>query len=466
MRKNGITLYSQIRNAIGQIGPVKSFRIADYCGISKSSVSKYRPMVEHFEPGFVARSPFAMGAAPELSAVAKWHLKQIDPNDFASYGKILWSNFDEDPKVRDRADQSSTEEAKTEEAKAEAIDITTTTLDTQVPAEKSTERTMDNKPVEKTQQQVALEALQTLFAGGQQVDMAQVAEMVREEVERQGKGKIEISIRGEIKVMESKNRHYAFPKALRILSATGLLALVGPAGSGKTTMAAQIAEALELDFAAYSCTQGMSEGQLTGRLGFDNIYLESAFVRCYEHGGVVILDEFDALSDNVRLVINSAIANGFMSVPNRVESPMAKRHEDFYLVIGMNTFGLGSTESYSGRDMIDLATRDRFSMSTIYVDYDRDIEAGIEGLGDWAPQVNGSDRWTASRKFDMSPGRVLETIRTNIQKHDIPSRCLSTRNKVDLAKLLKAGFTTEDCLESYFSSWEKSDVELALQGVA
>src|SRR5262249_40226256 len=151
--------------------------------------------------------------------------------------------------------------------------------------------------------------------------------------------------------------------------------LVGPAGSGKTHLAKQVAQALGLDFAHISCSAGMSEGQLLGRLvptgeagRFE--YLRSEVVRCYEEGGVFLFDEIAAADSNTLLVINSALANGQMCVPNRPHNPVAVKHPDFVCMAAANTFGTGADRQYVGRNQLDESTLDRFRIGQIEMDYD------------------------------------------------------------------------------------------------
>lgn len=133
---------------------------------------------------------------------------------------------------------------------------------------------------------------------------------------------------------------------------------------------------MELPFHHISCSQGMSEAHITGRMLFDGAYVSSEFVECYENGGVFLFDEIDAADANVLMIINSAIANGYLSLPNRKEKSKAVRHENFICIISGNTFGTGSVE-YSGRGYLDAAFLDRFSMSKMFIDYDVTIEKAI-----------------------------------------------------------------------------------------
>ena len=160
------------------------------------------------------------------------------------------------------------------------------------------------------------------------------------------------------------------------------LFLTGPSGSGKTTLARQVADSLTLPFASVSCSAGMSEGVLLGRLlptgeGGRFEYAESPFVRMYENGGVFLLDEVDAADANTLLVLNSATANGHLDIPNRLHAPVAKRHPDFVLLAAGNTWGTGATREYVGRNQLDAAFLSRFAGATFEMDYDTALEAAL-----------------------------------------------------------------------------------------
>lgn len=142
--------------------------------------------------------------------------------------------------------------------------------------------------------------------------------------------------------------------------------LCGGAGSGKTTLAMQISEALSLPFGSLSMTEGMSEAMLLGKPTITGGYVGTDFVEKYENGGVFLFDEMDAMDANVAVVVNSALANGFMSVPHRSENPVAKRHENFFVIACANTWGTGQGSNlYQGRNKLDGATLDRFEMVAI-----------------------------------------------------------------------------------------------------
>ena len=185
---------------------------------------------------------------------------------------------------------------------------------------------------------------------------------------------INIPNRKEVEIIGAQ--HECFKNALTLLNINKQLLLKGPTGAGKSHLCESIAKAMELNFGHISCTAGMSESHLTGRMVADGTYIPTKFVDLYENGGVFLLDEVDAADSNVLLVINSALANGKMPIPNRKENPVAIRNENFYCIVAANTWGNGSYE-YSGREILDKAFLDRFALNKVFVDYDESLEKQI-----------------------------------------------------------------------------------------
>jgi len=216
------------------------------------------------------------------------------------------------------------------------------------------------------------------------IDVNTVRTIVREELAngRPAAQMFEVKLPdGTVRPVEGKT-HQEFAKVLMLAAARRNVLLIGPAGSGKTHLAEQIACALDLQFSHIACSAGMSEGQLLGRLvptgeagRFE--YVRSDFVKCYEEGGVFLFDEIDAADANTLLVINSALANGRMAVPNRPGNPVAIRHPDFVCIAAANTYGTGATRQYVGRNQLDESTLDRFRIGQIEMDYDAQVEAAL-----------------------------------------------------------------------------------------
>lgn len=246
-------------------------------------------------------------------------------------------------------------------------------------------------------------------------------------------------------VSEIKGKlHSSFKTLLEILKVEKQCFICGPAGTGKTTLASQAATAMNIPFGHISCTAGMSEAHLLGRMIADGSYIGSDFVNIYEKGGVFLLDEIDASDPNTLLIINSALANGYMSVPNRKDNARAVRHKDCYIICAANTWGNGSNQ-YSGRSILDSAFLDRFAMSKLEVNYDVKLEEDI--LKDYpAIALN------------------LWKIRDNVNANKL-RRIISTRSFVSAAKNASIGKKSSEILEKLFIGWTNEERTKAIKDV-
>lgn len=276
----------------------------------------------------------------------------------------------------------------------------------------------------------ALQALQKLLGGG--LDADAVRNIVRDELPNLiPVTRLEIVTPTETRDHGTEPRHKSLPTLIQILSQKIPAALVGPAGSGKTTAAEQAARALNIPFYIQGAVQGAHE--LLGFVDAHGQYQSTPFRQAFEHGGTVCLDELDAGDAAGILVCNSALANGCMPFPDRT-SPVP-RHADFNVVACLNTFGTGADRVYVGRNQLDGATLDRFAV--LSWGYDERLERAIAGDDSWVERVQALRAGAAKEK-----ARVV----------------ISPRASIFGAKLLATGMTRSAVEETVI--WKGIDSEL------
>lgn len=179
---------------------------------------------------------------------------------------------------------------------------------------------------------------------------------------------IEVKTEKEVKKVEGCV-HKEFETILKLIGANIPVFLTGPAGCGKNVICKQAAEALGLEF--YFTNAVTQEYKLTGFIDANGRYHETQFYKAFTQGGVFMLDEIDASTPEVLVILNAAIANRYFDFPTgRVSA-----HEDFRIVAAGNTFGTGADVEYTGRYQLDASSLDRFAI--IEVDYDKDVESAI-----------------------------------------------------------------------------------------
>lgn len=313
-----------------------------------------------------------------------------------------------------------------------------------------------------------------------QMDKAaqQIADLqgkLKELSEQKSKGIAEVHVKDGSKTRKIQGIfHEKFPRIMSLATARKPIFLYGPTGSGKTFIGGQVAEALDLPFNFCSCTAGMSEGQLNGRLmptvpnkdailheyrelkkkkvdsaaaatlalalagGFS--YIIGQFIDTFENGGVFMLDEIDAADSNVLMVLNAALSSNRCAVPNRPHKPYAERHPDFVVMAAANTVGTGSDRMYAGRNKLDAATLDRFNVGKVFVDYDIAAETQL------CP--------------DQDLRSILYRWRIGIRRNRL-ERAMSTRFLIDAYDMKQAGWTIGDIEQAFFEGWREDEINKA-----
>ena len=254
--------------------------------------------------------------------------------------------------------------------------------------------------------------------------LASMAGLIADEVAKQVRT-VEIKVAGLPDVRVEKS-HRIFERALRYAANRKSFMLVGPAGSGKTTLAEQIASTLGLDF--YMSGKCADEVKITGFIDGGGTYHATAFRKAYEFGGVFLFDEMDGWTPDAIIAVNAPLAGQWGDFPDT----MVRKHPDFVAIGAANTFGRGADRQYVGREQLDAATLDRFAV--IEMDYDEELEMAISCDREWTQYV--------------------QKVRAAIQKEKIRHVC-SPRASIEGGIMLKAGDLRKDVEESYI--WKGID---------
>ena len=177
-------------------------------------------------------------------------------------------------------------------------------------------------------------------------------------------------------------QHWKFPLVLALIRAGIPAYLVGPAGTGKTTLAANAASALGKGFEAVSFGPMTSKADLFGFVDAGGTYRESPLVKTATQGGVFLGDEIDAAHPGVLTSVNMLLANGHVPTP----TGLREKSPDFVFLAGANTYGSGASREYVGRNQLDAATLDRFAF--VEIDRDEGLEASFLGMEEESPVLD------------------------------------------------------------------------------
>ena len=177
--------------------------------------------------------------------------------------------------------------------------------------------------------------------------------------------------------IDMTGKHELFGYVLTLAEERIPIMLVGPMGTGKSHIAKQIAEYLEIPYGETPMSEGATRGDLLGRLtaNQDRWFILSKACEIYSGGGVFNFEEIDAALPEVLITLNNALAGDKLF--NSSNGEEYDRSDDFVAISTANTFGLGANREYTARNKLDAATIDRWRMGRVFVDLDESIEESI-----------------------------------------------------------------------------------------
>lgn len=204
------------------------------------------------------------------------------------------------------------------------------------------------------------------------------------------------------KPKDLKGKHAKFARLLYYVQRRKHTYLFGPHGTGKSTGAKQVADALGLNYGFISLTPQTPESRILGYCTATGDYMRTPFRDCYEKGGVFCVDELDNMSQALATTWNGALENGHMAFPDG----LVERHKDFVMVGTGNTSGSGANPSYPERRPFDKAFRDRF----VYIrwGHDNKLEKAIalslwKDAEPWVDWVKDVRKWAEKNYTKLVP---------------------------------------------------------------
>jgi cobaltochelatase CobS len=169
---------------------------------------------------------------------------------------------------------------------------------------------------------------------------------------------------------DSEIEHAMLKTIIKYVLAGLNVALVGPAGTGKSFIAAQVAEKIGRSFHVNGAM--LSKYDLIGFVDAAGTYHRTPAYDAFTTGGVHCFDELDASAPDAVVAFNGMTDDqSFYTFPNGQQ----QMHADYIAIACMNTFGNGATAQYVGRYKQDAAAMDRFV--PVYIDYDARVEDRI-----------------------------------------------------------------------------------------
>lgn len=268
-----------------------------------------------------------------------------------------------------------------------------------------------------TAQQKALQALlDTLTPQALPIDREEVRRIVKEEA---GLQPLRVTLAQAHKTdVEVGICHKSFPQLVAMIGAGCHVWLAGPAGTGKTTAAAQVAKALDLPWYFNGAID--SEHKLLGFTDAQGRCVSRPFREAYTKGGVYLFDEVDASLPGALLAFNAALANGHCDFPDGCH----ERHADFRCIAAANTYGHGATHDYVGRAKQDGAFLDRFAALSWPVDETLERTIALACIAD----TDTGGKWVSH----------VQNIRAKVAAGGI-KQVVSPRASIHGCKLLQAG---------------------------
>lgn len=207
--------------------------------------------------------------------------------------------------------------------------------------------------------------------------------------------------------------------------------MVGPTGSGKSTLVEQVCAHLKRPFIRFNGRGDMETSSLLGQLVVHDgatVWRDGVFTEAVKSGAVVLFDEYTATPPEINMSLQWLREHGgkllITDKPGATHEKLITPHKEFRLVCADNTRGLGDNgDRFAGTNIQNSASLNRFDITIEHNYMDQKKEANI--LTKRNP--------TLSKKAAEYMVKMAWLIRNGYDKGDI-SVTLSPRNLLSWAR--------------------------------
>jgi MoxR-like ATPase len=246
------------------------------------------------------------------------------------------------------------------------------------------------------------------------------------------------------------NSHEALADVVQVIDVGEHVFLVGPAGSGKSYIAGQVAKILGMPFASMSVGPNTSNSKLFGFINGAGSYVTTPFRETYENGGMFLLDEMDNGHAGLLTELNQMLAGDTCAFADK----MVDKHPTFRMIATGNTFGRGANRQFVGRNVLDAATLDRFATIEVPVDERLEKALALAYAGDEPTMIDLVSTWV---KYVQAVRARADELKINV--------IVSPRASIAGAKLLRSGMDWKRIAEIRLWAGIADDVRAKLEAV-
>jgi MoxR-like ATPase len=235
----------------------------------------------------------------------------------------------------------------------------------------------------------------------------------------------------------------------------------GPAGSGKSLMASELAKQLDLEFYAFSCSGSMRYGHVIGsdKLSVDpdtkqtvSTFELTDLMKAFQRPCLILMDECFSLAADILIGLNGLFEPSNRAIETR--AGQVKLHADCKVIVAANSDGRNIDRNYLGAKRVDGSTLDRFV--TFKIDYDTSVETNIlNSLPNLTREYIKKNFYELREKinqnnilFDVSTRRLATCVKLVLNGtpcHD--AFTCSLLGQLSHAELKKTGFDSLEPLE-------------------